>query len=604
MLAAGEVEEARSACDELETVAGRYSSAMLDAVSAYERAAVELAGGDARRALELLRRALDAWRTLEAPYEVARTRVLIGEACRLLDDTDACALELEAALADFVRLGALPDAGRVEQLLGRKVDGTHMGSLGASRRVAPGGVRQEQSRDRGGARDQRAHGRPARPEHLREAPRLLPDGGNGVRLRARARLTHWSELTMPGRPQVGGFGRCGRGFRVLPSTPVEVNRGGGRWKQRNTLRSLVVGAGQAGLALGYHLQRRGRQVLLVDRNERIGDSWRARWDSLKLYSPASYDGLPGMPFPAGRTAYPTKDEMADYLEAYAARFELPVRLGTGVESLTEEDGGFVAHTGGSRIEADTVVVGTGVFAKPYVPELAGELSPSIAQLHSSAYRNPVATPGRPGAGGRRQPLGLGHRPRGGRAARGRAFGSRHRTASGFYREQARPHGLPRPLLRRYARPHGRHADGPEDRPHIRHGGAPLLRYRRSNLRKAGVERVLGGRPASRTGCRCSTVDACSTSQNVVWCTGFRPDYSWIQLPLAIGEDGFPLQYRGASTPPGLYFVGLPFLHSFASMLIGGASRDAERVATHIATKRLEGQPLVWNGRVTKVRELA
>ena len=127
MLAAGEVEEARAACDELEAVAGRYSSAMLDAVSAYERAAVELAGGDARRALELLRRALDAWRTLEAPYEVARTRVLIGEACRLLDDTDACALELEAALADFVRLGALPDAGRVEQLLGRKVDGTTHG---------------------------------------------------------------------------------------------------------------------------------------------------------------------------------------------------------------------------------------------------------------------------------------------------------------------------------------------------------------------------------------------------------------------------------------------------------------------------------------------
>jgi ATP/maltotriose-dependent transcriptional regulator MalT len=125
MLAAGETDEARTACDELETVAGRYSSAMLDAIAAYERGAVALAGGDARRALESLRGALDAWRTLEAPYEVARTRVMIGEACRLLDDTDACTLELEAALADFVRLGALPDAARVEQLLGRGRDPGH-----------------------------------------------------------------------------------------------------------------------------------------------------------------------------------------------------------------------------------------------------------------------------------------------------------------------------------------------------------------------------------------------------------------------------------------------------------------------------------------------
>ena len=118
MLAAGEADAARTACEELETVAQRYSSAMLSAIAAYERGAVELAGGNAAGALEFLRRALDAWRTLEAPYEAARTRVLIAEACRALDDSEACALELEAALADFVRLGARPDAARVERLLG------------------------------------------------------------------------------------------------------------------------------------------------------------------------------------------------------------------------------------------------------------------------------------------------------------------------------------------------------------------------------------------------------------------------------------------------------------------------------------------------------
>lgn len=127
MLAAGETEEARTACDELESVAGRHSSTMLDAIAAYERGAIELAAGDPGRALGLLRRALEAWRTLEAPYEVARTRVLVGEACRALGDADARALELEAALADFVRLGALPDAARVEQLLGRAPAGVEHG---------------------------------------------------------------------------------------------------------------------------------------------------------------------------------------------------------------------------------------------------------------------------------------------------------------------------------------------------------------------------------------------------------------------------------------------------------------------------------------------
>jgi ATP/maltotriose-dependent transcriptional regulator MalT len=127
VLAAGELDEARAACDELEAVAERYSSAMLDAIAAYERGAVELAAGDAPRALELLRRALDAWRTLEAPYELARTRALIGEACRALDDTDARTLELEAALEEFVRLGAVPDAARVEQLVGRKPEAAEHG---------------------------------------------------------------------------------------------------------------------------------------------------------------------------------------------------------------------------------------------------------------------------------------------------------------------------------------------------------------------------------------------------------------------------------------------------------------------------------------------
>jgi putative flavoprotein involved in K+ transport len=367
---------------------------------------------------------------------------------------------------------------------------------------------------------------------------------------------------------------------------------------------LVVGAGQSGLALGYHLQRRGREVLLVDRNERVGDSWRARWDSLKLYSPASRDGLPGMPFPAGRTAYPTKDKMADYLEAYAARFELPVRLRTEIGTLTHEDGRFVAHTGGSRIEAQNVVVASGVFEKPFVPPFADELSPAITQLHSSAYRNlaqlqdgPVLVVGASHSGA---DIAYEASSRHEVVLSGRDTGQLPASI-----ESRRGRMLFRGLF--FAGSHILTVDTPmgrKMRTHVRHGGAPLLRYRRPDLRKAGVERVLERTMGVQDGLPVLDGGRVLDVKNIVWCTGFRPDFDWIRLPLEIGEDGYPVQYRGASTTPGLYFVGLPFLHSFASMLIGGADRDTERVAEQIAGRPRSRRFLVWNGAVDAVEPAA
>ena len=158
-------------------------------------------------------------------------------------------------------------------------------------------------------------------------------------------------------------------------------------QQLERYETVVIGGGQAGLAVGYHLKRQGRSFVILDRNDSVGDSWRARWDSLKLYSPASRDGLPGMDFPGRRTSYPTANEMADYLEAYAERFDLPVLTGTGVDTLTKEDGRYVASAGGRRFEAGSVVVATGVFQTTARPRLSSELDPSITQLHSNAYRN-------------------------------------------------------------------------------------------------------------------------------------------------------------------------------------------------------------------------
>ena len=349
--------------------------------------------------------------------------------------------------------------------------------------------------------------------------------------------------------------------------------------------TLIIGGGQTGLSVGYHLKRRGRSFLIVDGNDRIGDSWRQRWDSLKLYSPAFRDGLPGMPFPARKTSYPTKDEMADYLEAYADRFGLAVRTGTRVELLARDEHTFIADAGNGSIEADNVVVAAGAFRKPHVPEFAGELDPRITQLHSSDYWNPAQLqPGRVlVVGGSHSGADLAYE-----AATDHAV-----ILSGRHNGQ-----LPAPIESRRGRMlfrglffAGTHVltvktpPGRKMREHVRHGGAPLLRYRLPELRAVGVERVLARTVGVQDGLPVLDDGRVLDVQNVLWCTGYRPDWSWIRFPFELGDDGYPVQYRGATSTPGLYFTGLPFLHSFASMLIGGTGRDAEGVARGIAPQR-------------------
>jgi len=356
-------------------------------------------------------------------------------------------------------------------------------------------------------------------------------------------------------------------------------------QQAERYETIIVGGGQAGLSVGYHLQKEGRPFVILDGNERIGDSWRTRWDSLRLYSPAGRDGLPGMAFPAPRAAYPTKDEMGDYLEAYAARFELPVRAGASVETLAKENGHYVATTDGGCFEADNVVVATGVFQKPYTPDFARDLDPGITQLHSSDYRNLSQL---------KEGLVL-------------VVGASHSGSDVAY-EAAAAHEvilsgkdngqIPAPIESRRGRltfrllllagTHVLNVDTPmgrKMRPHVRHGGGPLLRYRKKDLRAAGVERVLARTVGVERGLPVLDDGRVLDVRNVIWCTGFRPDFGWIRLPFEMGDDGYPVQYRGTTSTSGLYFAGLPFLHSFASMLIAGAGRDAEWVARHIVEQR-------------------
>ena len=368
--------------------------------------------------------------------------------------------------------------------------------------------------------------------------------------------------------------------------------------------TVIVGGGQAGLAAGYHLTSRDRSCVILDASERVGDSWRKRWPTLRLYSPAVHDGLPGMEFPAPRHSFPIAHEFADYLEAYAEHFDLPVRSGVHVDGLSRDGERYVVTAGERRYEADNVVVATGVMQEPYTPAFAGDLDPGIVQLHSNDYRSPAQLQEGP-------VLVVGAAHSGGDIAfeavrEHETILAGRDTGQLPFSVESRRARMALPLMRFLATrvltvdtPIGR-----KMRPKIRAHGGPLLRVRRADLAAAGVERVLSRVAGVQDGLPVLDDGRVLDVANVVWCTGFRPDYSWIDLPVEY-EDGYPVQYRGAAEScPGLYFVGMLFLHSFSSMLILGASRDAERIAEQIASRPSrvsDDSTLVWNGMVTTAR---
>lgn len=357
------------------------------------------------------------------------------------------------------------------------------------------------------------------------------------------------------------------------------------------LGTVIIGGGQAGLAAGYHLKRRGLPFVILDANERVGDSWRKRWDSLRLFTPARYDGLPGKRFPAPGWSYPGKDEVAAFMGAYAQEFELPVRTGVRVEGLraAQGQGRFEVLHDGRRMLADNVVVATGAYHVPKVPPFAGELDEGIVQLHSRAYRNPsqlqqgevlVVGAGNSGAEiavelARSHRVSLSGRDTGQEPAAAGTPGHRL-VAPIFWFAATRVLTVGTPIGRKVR-------DTFLNPPR----GLPLGRVRRSDFAAAGIRRVprvagvRGGHPVLADG----TV---LRPQNVVWCTGYDMRYEWIELPVSY-RAGLPVARRGVvASCPGLYFLGLPFLHSLSSVLLGGVGRDAGHVVAHIASERTPG----------------
>lgn len=351
---------------------------------------------------------------------------------------------------------------------------------------------------------------------------------------------------------------------------------------------VVIGGSQAGLAVGYHLRRAGRRFVILDEHPRVGDAWRNRWDTLQLFTPAQYSGLPGMRFPGSSSAYPTKDDVADYLEAYAREFDLPIRTAVKVERLSSAADRFEVCCGDEMVTATNVVVATGAYHHPRVPAFAAGLDRAIVQLHSSAYRNRsqlreggVLVVGA-GNSGAEIAMGL--------AGHHQTWLSGPDTGQEPTRAGSVPDRLFTPIMWLVAtRLTIRSVMGRKLRDHFLDPprGIPLGRVRRKDIVAAGIQRV--GRTAGvRDGFPLLDDGRVLQVSNVIWCTGYVPDFKWVDLPLGTSR-GFPLNDRGVvESQPGLYFIGLPFLYSLSSALLGGVGRDAEYIVHHILSRCREG----------------
>jgi putative flavoprotein involved in K+ transport len=345
---------------------------------------------------------------------------------------------------------------------------------------------------------------------------------------------------------------------------------------------IVIGAGQAGLSTGYFLQKYKIPFVIIDANKRVGDSWRNRWDSLHLFTPAKFDSLPGLPFPASPNYFPTKDEMADYLENYAAHFNLPVRTGIKVDGLTREGKLYCVAAGDGHFQAEHVIIAMSNYQTPKIPKFAKELNPDIVQLHSFDYRNQsqlkdgevlVVGAGNSGAEVALESAKNNHRV----WLSGRDVGHIPFNIESTVAKIILVRLVIRFLFHRILTtntPIGR-----KSRPKIISHGGPLIRIKPKEFKNSGIERVpkvigvQNGLPLLENN---NIIDA----KNVVWCTGFYPSFPWVDIP--VFKDREPMQDRGiVKKEPGLYFTGLHFLYALSSAMVHGASRDAEYVVKNI-----------------------
>ena len=340
---------------------------------------------------------------------------------------------------------------------------------------------------------------------------------------------------------------------------------------------IVVGGGQAGLALGYHLAQRGKDFTILDAASEPAAAWRERWDSLKLFTSARYNGLPGMDFPGDPDRYPTRDEVADYLTEYARRFDLPVELNSRVKAVRRQGDRYVVELEDRTYEAQQVVIATGPFQTPLVPQLAPDLDDGVVQMHSTAYRSPESVPA-----GRVLVVGGGNT--GFQIAQELSASREVHLSIG-----SRQMPLPQRILDRdlfwFLEKTGLIRKTVDSRMGRRMSERETLigSTPRGIRRQHGVE--VHGRALSAQG---STVRFDDGTQvdvaGVVWATGFRVDHSWIDVPV-FDAGGRLIHQRGVTQAPGLYFLGMYWQHTRGSALLGWVKDDAEYLAERIEASR-------------------
>ena len=340
---------------------------------------------------------------------------------------------------------------------------------------------------------------------------------------------------------------------------------------------LIIGGGQSGLALGHHLAQQGRRFLILDAADQVGHAWRSRWDSLRLLTPCPYNDLPGMPFPAEHGAFPTKDEVADYLVRYAKAFDLPLRLGTRVSAVRPVGDLYEVRTADTCFEARDVVCATGPFQRPHVPLSTERASASLLQVHSSAYKGPAGIPA-----GRVLVVGCGN------------------SGVGIARELSATHEVHLALGRTAASPRQwlgrdyfwwvhllRLTEVTRDSwlgRKMRQGPDGIIGPPPEQMaREHGI--VLRPRLRDVEGHRVTFEDGQSLEVGtLVWATGFRPDYGWLEVPGVLDARGAPLHQRGVTPVPGVSFLGLKWQYRADSSLLGGVGRDASFLAHHLAQR--------------------
>jgi len=344
---------------------------------------------------------------------------------------------------------------------------------------------------------------------------------------------------------------------------------------------VVIGGSQAGLAIGYHFAQHGLRFVILDAGSEAGHVWRSRWDSLTLFTPAQYSGLPGMAFPLPKDTYPSKDDVATYLQSYISAFDLPVRLNARVTSLTQRGGSYLVATADEEFTASQVVIATGPFQVPFVPPVARDLEEAVFQIHSADYRNPAQLP----EGGHVLVVGGGNS--GYQIAAELAATRKVDLAVG-----KRVPSLPQRLLGKdlfwWLSGIGFMKVSTDSRlgrklakRDVLIGSSPR------GLRHSGV--TLRKRLASAAGRRAVFDDGSEQDIDaIVWATGYRSDFSWIDIPTIKDESGGIIHRRGVTEAPGVLFIGLTWQHTRGSALIGFVDDDAAFIASRIDS-RLEAE---------------